>query len=175
MDLDRLLTRCRGFEARAAATYRAYAARTRSRPEVCAMWTALARDEDAHEHTLARAASWLEKTNGWHTSLGGWDEALDEIDERLIEAERPDIGADVDRMLLAAIALERTEIDTLFHRLLGVLQVEGGLADADAHLDHLLAMADASTNAGVKFEAALLRAHRVLIARPTNAPPERGS
>ena len=175
MHLDALLTRCRGLESRAAALYRAFAARTRINPEVCAIWTALARDEEAHERTLARASGWLESTDGWRTDLVGWEEALEEIEERLAEAERPELGADVDQQLLAALALERTEIDTLFHRLLLVTDTAAEGIAPDAHVKGILTLCDRSTNPAVGFAAALLRAHARLTARIDHDDPNRAT
>jgi len=162
MELDRLLARCRAFEARAAAVYRGYASRTRSDPELCALWTSLARQEETHAAAIARAAAWLDPAEGWQTSLDGWTEALDEIDARLAQAERPEIGADVDRQLIAAMALERTELDTLFTRLLTLVPAPERVEPA-AHTAPLLAMAARrAANHGVAMEAALLAAHERL-------------
>jgi rubrerythrin len=158
MQLDRLLCRCRGLEARAAAVYRTFAARTRDDPAICATWTALARDEDAHAHALARAESWLDAPRGWQTSLDGWNDELAEIERRLANAERPEIGADVERQLVAAIALERTELDTLYHRLLSLIPLRDRL-HADGHTGRLLALAaQHDHDPAVAMEAALLRA-----------------
>jgi rubrerythrin len=163
MNLDWLLVRCRGAEARAAELYRTFAARTRHDPDVCALWTALARDEESHANAIARASSWLDPAQGWHTTLDGWEEELAEIDRRLAEAERPEIGADVDRQLVAALALERTELDTLYHRLLALLPAAQRPGDPEQHTASLLALAARrSANPSVAFEAALLRARHQL-------------
>jgi rubrerythrin len=162
MQLDRLLARCRGLEARAAAVYRTFATRTRSDPAVCAVWTAMARDEDAHAHALARAASWLDPAQGWQTGLDGWEEDLAEIESRLADAERPEIGADLDRQLVAAMALERTELDTLYHRLLSLMPLRERL-HADGHTARLLALAArCGDDPAVAMEAALLQARQRL-------------
>lgn len=159
MLLEDVLGRCRAFEHRAAVIYRAFAARTRDDTALCAMWTALARDEEAHELALTRAQSWLEKPEGWHTDLSGWDEALDEIEARLAAAEAPDIGADRERQILAALALERTEMDRIHQRLRAVMHVTGHEgAGTDDHLAGLLAAAERSTTPAVQLEAALVRA-----------------
>jgi len=163
MNLDRLLARCRTFEGRAAAVYRTFAARTRHDPELCALWTALARDEETHARAIGRAAGWLDPARGWHTSLDGWDDDLDDIETRLAYAERPDIGADIDRQLVAALALERTELDTLYHRLLAILPPAERPDHPGDHTAPLLAMAARrGTNPAVAFESALLQArHRL--------------
>jgi rubrerythrin len=163
MRLGELVTRCKLFEERAARLYRTYAARSRQDPESCALWTALARDEDEHAALLARAGSWLDPAKGWHTRVDGWDEALEEIATRLSEAEQPDIGADLERQLVAALALERTELDTLFHRLLALLPPAARPSDRDEHTVPLLALAARHTgNRTVAFEAALLKARHCL-------------
>ena len=162
MNLDRLLVRCRALEGRAAGVYRTFASRTRHDPELCAMWTALARDEETHAQAIARAGEWLDASQRWHTNLDGWDDELDEIEARLSYAERADIGADVERQLVAALALERTELDTLFHRLLALLPARER-PHADEHTKALVAMAKRhSKSPAVAMEAALLQAHQLL-------------
>jgi rubrerythrin len=162
MDLERVLSQCRGFEARAAAIYRTYAARMRHDAELHALWTNLAEQEETHEQALGHAASWLDRPDAWHTSLDGWDETLHEIEGHLAAAEHPDIGGDVDRQLIAALALERTELDTLYHRLLQLTRPDDAPPEAD-HVGPLLAVATRrSSNPAVQLEAALLRARTFL-------------
>ena len=163
MDLDELLRRCTVLERRAAGVYRMFAARTRHLPDVCALWTALAREEEVHAHTVERAASWLDPGQGFHTSLDGWQEALDEIEARLADAERPENGSDVRRQLVAALGLERTELDTLFNRLLALVPAAEQPHDAAEHTAPLLtAAARYATDPGIALEAALLHARRRL-------------
>lgn len=127
------------------------------------MWTALARDEEAHARAIGHAARWLDGTQGWRTHLEGWDEELHEIEQRLAQAEAPDIGADLDRQLVAALALERTELDALFHRLLALLPESERPASWHDHTERLLAVATRrAANPAVAFEAALLQARHVL-------------
>lgn len=163
MELERLLARCTAFEERAAAIYRTYASRTRHDPEMCSMWTALAREEEGHAQAIGRAASWLDAAQGWRTNLEGWQADLDEIEARLACAEAPDIGADVDRQLVAALALERTELDALFHRLLALMPAAERARSWEDHTAPLLAAAARrSANPAVAFEAALLQGHHWL-------------
>jgi rubrerythrin len=173
MDLDALLSRARDFETRAAALYRLYAARTRANPECCALWTALARDEEHHAEALTRASRWLDRSTGWHTRLDGWDEAIEEIEGRLAEASRPEIGADCDRMLVAALALERTELDTLYHRLVTLVGTGAGVEHPEGHTQRLLAFARRSKDPAVQLEAGLLRARLYLRHTPPHPPPRR--
>ena len=44
-----MLDRCCGFEIRSAALYRNFAAGARDQPDLCALWTAMAREEDDHD------------------------------------------------------------------------------------------------------------------------------
>ena len=159
MNFDTLLTRCRALELRAAALYRSFASRTRHDPELCALWTALARDEEKHAQAIVRAAGGLEAADRRHTTLGGWEEALQEIEARLAQAEHPEIGADVDRQLVAALALERTEHEALSQRLLSILPAGERPRSPEEHTSELVAFAERhGTNPAVAFEAALLRA-----------------
>jgi rubrerythrin len=163
MLLEAVLGRCRAFEARAAAVYRTFAARTRNDAAWCALWTDLAREEESHAAALTRASRWLDGADGWHTNLSGWDEALDEIEARLAEAESPDVGTDHDRQLLAALALERTELDPIYQRLTALTHAAGDTApDRHAHVEPLVAAAERSTAPAVRLEAALLRARMML-------------
>jgi hypothetical protein len=163
MELEHLMARCRAFETRAARIYRTYASRTRHDPETCAMWTALAREEEGHAQAIGRASGWLDSAQGWHTNLEGWQEDLDEIEARLAHAEGPDIGADVDRQLVAALALERSELDALFHRLLALAPAAERAHSWQEHTAPLLALAaQRSANPAVAFEAALLQAHHTI-------------
>jgi rubrerythrin len=156
MDLAHLIPRCRSYEARAADIYRSFAARTRQQPQACALWTALAREEEDHTRALERAARLLEPTEGWRVSLDGWDDAIAEIDERMQQAEDPRIGADFDRQLAAALALERTEMDHLYHRLGALTRMPVG--STDAHLERLLAAAERRTDPAVQMQIGMLRA-----------------
>jgi rubrerythrin len=172
MDLANLIARCRTYERRAAEIYRAFAARTRAEPEVCKLWTALARDEEEHALTLERAGRMLEPTDGWRVSLEGWDEAIAEIDERMEQVEDPRIGADFDRQLTAALALERTEIDHLYHRLAALTRIPVGTTDD--HLDRLLAAAERRTDPAVQIQVGMLRARMRLARQPGGHPDAEG-
>jgi rubrerythrin len=172
MDLANLIARCRAYEQRAAELYRAYAARTRSEPEACKLWTALARDEEEHARTLERAGRMLEPTDGWRVSLDGWDEALAEIDERMALAEDSRIGADFDRQLAAALGLERSEIDHLYHRLMRLSSVPIG--DREDHLERLLSVAERRTDPAVQMQVGMLRARMRLAHEPQPSTAQRG-
>jgi len=71
MELDEMLDRCRRLEERAGAVYRSYAAATRADPALCALWTALAREEEEHARAIALARARLDPPAGWRTWLEG--------------------------------------------------------------------------------------------------------
>ncbi len=158
MELDQLLDRCRALEERAASLYRSYARGARSDPAWCTLWTALAREEEAHAQSLAAAHHDRDPVEGWRTRLDGWDDALAEIEERLATAERLSPGAPPDHLLAAALALEMTELEGLRHVLLAVSKQPVGTAEPAAHAERLAAAAQSSEDPQVRLQAALLRA-----------------
>jgi rubrerythrin len=163
MDLEHVLATCRVFERRAGAVYRRFADRCRGDAELSRLWSALAEDEDRHAARLERLDGWLDRAAGWHTSLDGWDEAIAEIEARLADAERPDVGGDVDAQLAAALALERTELDVLSDTLVRVLRRTAPGADASTHVGRLLDVAARrGTTPTVQLERALLAARTKL-------------
>jgi len=155
MDLAHMLAACRNYERRAADVYRSFATRSEGQPEASALWSALARDEEEHARTLERATGSIAPPEGWRVHLDGWREAMAEIDERLAAAEAVAVGADFDRQLVAALALERTELDRLYHRLAEVTGVRVG---TDEHLRRLLSAGEARASPDVQMQVALLRA-----------------
>lgn len=158
MRLDALLARCRRFEERAAALYRSYAARSRAEPTLCALWTALAREEEAHAEAIARAQARREATTGWRTRLDGWEEALVRVDGCLGAAERLGAEAPTEHHLSAALELEMTELDALREVLLSTC----GEPDPGAPDDHAMRLAEAAEgltdDPQVRLQAALVRA-----------------
>jgi rubrerythrin len=159
--LYRMLDHCRALEERAAALYRAFslAARARGDPGLCALWTALAREEEEHAHTLAAARADLTVVEGWRTLVEGWDEAVRETEECLAAAERLGAGASPDEQLASALALEMTEIDTLRHALLTASNHPEARAASAAHAERLASAAvRSSDDPRVRLEAALLLA-----------------
>ena len=168
MELERLLDRARQLEERAAAVYRIYAASARIDPPVCALWTDLARDEEAHARSLASAKGGLAEVTGRLLRVNGWEEALDEIEERLAAAERLGPDAGTDRQLSAALALEMTELEGLRHLLLELSRCPEDEARG-AHAERLADQAARfSQDLQVTLQAALLRARAR--ARPRPAP-----
>lgn len=152
-----MLARCRRLEERAAAVYRSFAATDRSAPPLCALWTALAREEDEHARSLITARAAHEGATG-ETQLEGWEDAIEEVQRCLTAAEDLGPGAPTDRQLAAALDLEMTELEALRYALLAA-------ADRPEHTEpstHALRLADAalkfSNDPHVGLQAALLRA-----------------
>jgi len=154
-----MLAAGRAYEERAASIYRGFAERMRAEPEAHALWSALARDEEEHAGTLARASQAIAPTEGWRVQLDGWREALAEIDARMAAAESPEVGSDLDRQLAVALALERSELDPLYHQL---TEAAGMRAGGNGHVARLLAVAETRADPAVRMQAALLRARRRL-------------
>jgi len=164
-----MLDRCEELERRAAALYRAYALGTRGDPTLCALWTALAREEEEHARTLAAARRRPDAIEAWRTRIDGWDEALAEVSERLAAAEQLGPGATPDQHLTAALALEGTELEALRHVLLEASRQPSSPEPA-AHAARLAEFARGSHDPRVQLQAALLLARaRLHQGRPADA------
>lgn len=153
-----MLERCRRLEERAAAVYRSYAAAARTDPALCALWTALAREEEEHTESLSQARTQMEPTAGGRTWLEGWDEALGAVDVCLTAAER--LGADAlsARQLSAALELEMTELEAIRHVLLAACPTPYA-AGPDQHAVRLADAAQRlSDDPQVRLQVALFRA-----------------
>jgi hypothetical protein len=156
--LDDMLARSRTFEEGAAALYRGWAAAARNEPKVCALWTALARDEESHARALADANAGMPMVRGWRTRIDGWGDSLAAIDERLRAAERIPPGAGIEQQLAAALELELSEMDAL--RLL-LLDLTGAAPESEHPDTHACRLADAATalsaDPGIALQATLVR------------------
>jgi rubrerythrin len=171
-ELDRMLERCRALEERAGAVYRGFAAAARSQPELCALWTALAREEDEHARTLARALLRLPATERWRTRLDGWEEALADVEERLAAAAGLGSGASPDLHLAAALDLELSELEVLRQELLAVTNHTASLPRTEDHAERLAhAATHLSTDPHVGLQAALLLARSRLRSTPDAPRP----
>jgi rubrerythrin len=158
MKLEVILDTCRRLEERASSLYRSYAAASRHDPAMCALWTGLAREEEAHARSIALAGAHLEPTASWRTSVDGWEEALADVERQLADAETLGADAPTDRKLSAALELEMTELEALRHVVLAACdQPDVGSPD-----EHALRLADVaerlSDDSQVRLQAALLRA-----------------
>jgi rubrerythrin len=159
MQLERVLDRCHGLEARAAAVYRTFAAAARGDPVVCALWTDLAREEEQHARSIDAARSRLRRAGGTPTSIDGWEEALGVIEDRLLVAERLGAsGATTAQQFAAALDVEMTEIEALRQVALAAADVPE-LEEQSGHAERLAEAAEALTDdPQVRLQAALLRA-----------------
>ena len=163
MQLDAMLDRCRGLEERAGALYRAFAARARSEPALCALWTALAREEEEHARTLTRAKGSLDVVEGWRTRIDGWAEAVGEVEDRLRAAERLPSDAGPEEQLAAALELEMTELEAMRQALMTAAHRSEKPTSPDEHAGRLATHATRfSDDSHVRMLAALVltRAHR---------------
>jgi rubrerythrin len=157
MEVDRMLARCGRLEERAAAIYRSFAVSARSVPPLCALWTALAREEEEHALSLATARAGRRGATG-ETQLEGWEDAIEEVQRCLAEAEHLDPWAPTDQQFAAALELEMTELDALRHALLAAAD-RRELTEPSAHALRLAeAAATFSKDPHVSLQAALLRA-----------------
>ena len=171
MNLEDTLDRCCGFETRSAALYVNFAASARDEPDLRALWTAMAAEEDEHLRMLTDARRHLPTIEGWTTQLSArWDKVVREVEEKLCEAKRLPGGAGADRQLLAALKLEMTEIEPLRHMLVTVSERRPPRPIAE---DHALRLADAaerfSAQPEVRQQAALLRARASATPRDSSA------
>jgi hypothetical protein len=166
MDFMQMLDHCRSFEERAAALYRGFAASARDNPKLCALWTGLAREEEAHADSLTGLANILRPIDAQRVRLNGWAEALAEVAARLAAAEALPPGAPAARQLVAALELERTELEAARRALVAASGVAG---EPEAQADHAVRLASAaaqlSDDPDVRLAAALLRAHALLTER----------
>jgi hypothetical protein len=158
MQLDAMLERCERLEERVAALYRSYAALSRAEPVPCALWTALAREEEDHARSIALARHHLEPTAGWRTWLEGWDESLAEVEDRLVAGEQLGAEASTDHRLSAALELEMTELEGLRHVVIAAAH-ERCADGPDSHAIRLVeAVERLSDDPHIRLQAALLKA-----------------
>ena len=137
-----MLDSCCGSETRSAALYRSFAAAARDHPDLCALWTAMAREEDDHARILNDTRRHLPTIEGWVTHLPErWDEMVREVETKLSEAELLPRDAGVDQQLAAALELEMTEIEPLRQMLVTVSRRRPPRPIAEAHT---LRLADAA-------------------------------
>ena len=152
-----MLARCQRLEERSAAVYRSFAATARSAPSLCALWTALAREEEAHAQSLATARAGRRGVTG-ETQLEGWEDAMQEVQRCLVAAEDLGREAPTDRQLAAALDLEMTELEALRYALLAAAD-RPEMTEPTAHALRLAEAAGAFSNdPHVGLQAALLRA-----------------
>ncbi len=146
------------LERRAAAIYRSFAASSRDEPALCAVWTKLAREEEAHAQSIETARRHLREDGPSHTSVDGWEGALTEVQERLAAAEVLTGAATSEQRLAAALDLEITELDAFRKTLLAAAR-EPPAVEHDDHAERLATVAEQlAQNPKIRLQAALLRA-----------------
>jgi hypothetical protein len=157
--LEDTLDRCCSFETRSAALYRSFAAGASDQPDLCALWTAMAGEEDDHARILNDTRRHLPTIEAWTTQLSArWDKVVREVETKLSEAELLSRGAGVDQQLAAALELEMTEIEPLRQMLLAVSRRRPPRPIAEAHALRLVDAAERfSAHPHVRQLAALLR------------------
>lgn len=162
MRLDAMLKRCERLEERAATLYRAYAAASRAESALCALWTALAREEEDHARSIARARAHAGPTAARQTWIDGWEESLAEVEDRLHVAEQLEPGAPPAHQLSAALDLEMTELEALRHVILAACEQP----ELDPPVGHAVHLAHAAErlcdDPEVRLQAAMLRARASL-------------
>jgi rubrerythrin len=158
MQLETMLDRCQALEERAAAVYRGFAAATRAQPEVCTLWTDMAREEEEHARSITRARGRLRLEGSSRASVEGWAEAMAAVEDRLAVAERLRAGSTVPQQLAAALDLEMTELEALRRVALDAARAPEQ-KDQAAHAEHLADVAEQLTDdPQVRLQVALLRA-----------------
>jgi len=165
MQLLELLARSQALEKRAAAMYRAFAAADLNDPDLAALWTHLAAEEDAHASSIEAALASLDARGGTLIAIDGCEKALADIAERLRSGEGLPADATADRRFTAAIDLELSELETL--RRLAVGASGGGpvVPPEERHLQRLGETAmKRSSNGHVRLAAAVLLARQRLAA-----------
>jgi rubrerythrin len=167
MDLGAMLDRCCELETRSAALYRKFAAGVRDRPDLCALWSTMAREEDDHARTLNATRGHLPVLEAWITELSPrWDKVVRRIEAKLSEGERLADGADIDQQLATALELEMTEIEPLRQMLIATGRRRPPRPLVDHHISRLVDAAERhSRQPSVRRQAELLRARMGSAAR----------
>jgi rubrerythrin len=171
MELSEMLDRCRDLESRSAALYRSFAAGAHDQPELSALWTDMAREEEEHSHILDEVRARLPTIEAWLTHISGkWPEVVREVGAQLSKAELLTRGADTDQQLAAALELEMTELEPLRQMLVAVSRRRPPRPVAEVHALRLAEGAERfSTDPNVRQRAALLRFRMCPAARDSHA------
>ena len=165
MHLMELLDRSEALERGAAALYRGFAAARRDDPELAALWTCLAADEEEHASSIREARDEPDSHDVGQVTIGGCDEALADIAQRLRRAERLGADATTDEQLAAALELELSELEPLRRLGLGASQRVPLPHPEEPHNRRLAHMAlRRSRDDHVRLAAALLVARQRLSA-----------
>jgi hypothetical protein len=158
MDLEAILDRCHRLEQRAAALYRSFAAASRAHPDVCSLWTSLAREEEEHARSITEAHVRLPREIEEQGSVDGWDEALTEVERRLDLCEQLGVDAPLAQQLAAALELELTALEAARQAVLAAARAPASDRQHE-HAERLAAAAERLTDdPQVRLQVALLRA-----------------
>jgi rubrerythrin len=165
VQLLELLARSQALEKRAAAMYRTFAATDLADPDLAALWTALAAEEDAHASSIEGALGTLDTRDETLTAIEDCEQALADIAERLWYAERLPEDATADRRFTAALDIELSEL-TALRRL--AVDASPGVPIVPPETRHLHRLGETamkrSSDAHVRLAAALLLARQSLAA-----------
>jgi len=160
-----LLERAESMEQRAAALYRGFAAARRKDPELAALWTAMAAEEDDHARSIRDARNALTAVDVETVTVEGCNEALADIAQRLRHAEALRADAGPDRQFSAALDLELSELESIRQLM---LQASHHVHVSEPEHGHLHRLADVamkrSEDGHVRLGAALLLARLRLAA-----------
>ncbi len=119
MDVLALLARCVGLERKAAAFYEVLTRRFASDPPLAKLWSSMARDE--HEHAR-KLATWRELVAAeppeHRPQLSGFGGDVDAVEQLLDESLAAAETVDEEEAFALALALEGSEIDTIYTTLL---------------------------------------------------------
>jgi rubrerythrin len=165
MRLADLLDRSCALEERAATLYRRFSATQLDDPELAALWTALAAEENAHARSIRDAWSQLTPAERDLSAVAGCEAALTDIAERLRHAEALGPDATPDRRFSAALDIELSELESLRQLALHASGIPGTPPADHSHLHRLADMARQRSRDGhVRLGAALLLARERLAA-----------
>jgi hypothetical protein len=158
VDLESILDRCHRLECRAAALYRSFAAASRANPDVCSLWTSLAREEEEHARAITEAHVHLPAETEEQGTVDGWDEALGEVEHRLDLCDRLGADAPLAQQLAAALELELTALEAARQAVLAAAGAPAATRQHE-HAERLAAAAERLTDdPQVRLQVALLRA-----------------
>ncbi len=171
MRLLDLLERAEALEQRAAALYRGFAAARRDDPELAALWTAMASEEDEHARSIRTARARLTATDVETVSVEGCDAALADVAQRVRRAESLRADAAADRQFSAALDLELSELETMRQLTLDASHAPPIPGPEDIHVHRLAETAlRRSRDEHVRLGAALLLARARLAADAAHRP-----
>lgn len=119
MDVVALLGRCAGLERKAAEFYETLARRFAGDAELAALWSTMASEEREHARKLATWRELVAAEPAEHRpQASGFDADVDEVERLLDESRAAAATSDEEESFAMALALEGSELDTIYTRLL---------------------------------------------------------